>query len=308
MVTKVNRYWSKKGNGQLAYETRLGKAYNGTIEMFLDSPEAKDLRGKVKLLFTSPPFPLASPKAYGNPVGDEYINWIVGLAPRLSDLLTEKGSLVLEIGNAWVKGSPIMSTVPLETLIQFGRIGKLNVCQQFVCNNPARLPTPIVWVNKERIRVKDSFTHVWWYSKSPFPTADNRNVLRPYSAAMLKLLARGSYNSGKRPSDHQVGERSFLTNNGGSIPSNMLEFSGTAVDRRYKQWCKENGLKQHPAKMAEGLVEFFVKMLTRKGDLVLDPFAGSNTTGAVAERLERRWLAIEPNPEYLTGSLGRFTS
>ena len=52
--------------------------------------------------------------------------------------------------------------------------------------------------------------------------------------------------------------------------------------------------------------EFFINFLTEPRDLVLDPFAGSNTTGAAAERLRRRWVSIEPNDGYVEGSKGRF--
>ena len=54
------------------------------------------------------------------------------------------------------------------------------------------------------------------------------------------------------------------------------------------------------------VAEFFIKFLTNPGDLVLDPFAGSNTTGAAAERLHRTWLAVEPQAEYAKGSIGWF--
>jgi site-specific DNA-methyltransferase (cytosine-N4-specific) len=60
--------------------------------------------------------------------------------------------------------------------------------------------------------------------------------------------------------------------------------------------------------MPERLVEFFMEFLTEPGDLVLDPFAGSNTTGAVAEVMKRRWIAIEANPVYVAGSRSRFPS
>ena len=56
------------------------------------------------------------------------------------------------------------------------------------------------------------------------------------------------------------------------------------------------------------LSSFFIKFLTKPGDLVLDPFAGSNTTGAAAEHLHRRWISVEPNKEYVAGSKGRFLS
>ncbi len=65
-------------------------------------------------------------------------------------------------------------------------------------------------------------------------------------------------------------------------------------------------MKPHPARMPSGLAEFFINFLTDPGDLVLDPFAGSNTTGSVAERLGRRWLSIESVLDYARGSRGRF--
>jgi site-specific DNA-methyltransferase (cytosine-N4-specific) len=306
MKPKISRAWSDSPTPQLAYKTDLGSAYQSSIEDFLESRFAKELRGKVQLVFTSPPFPLASPKSYGNHNGTTYIEWMIRIVESLKPLLKPTGSIVIEIGNAWDKGSPTMSTVPLETLIRIGSETGLHICQQFICNNPNRLPSPVVYVNKERIRVKDSFTHVWWYGKKERPYANNRSVLREYSPAMKRLLKTQTYNHGLRPSEHQIGETSFLKDNGGSIPSSVLEFGGSSVDKHYREWCIQNDLKQHPAKMAEALADFFIQFLTRKGDLVLDPFGGSNTTGSSAQKLNRNWVSIEKNHSYLRGSIGRF--
>jgi site-specific DNA-methyltransferase (cytosine-N4-specific) len=308
MKPKISRTWSDSPTPQLAYKTDLGSAYQSSIEDFLESRFAKELRGKVQLVFTSPPFPLASPKSYGNHNGTTYIEWMIRIVESLKPLLKPTGSIVIEIGNAWDKGSPTMSTVPLETLIRIGSETGLHICQQFICNNPNRLPSPVVYVNKERIRVKDSFTHVWWYGKKERPYANNRSVLREYSPAMKRLLKTQTYNHGLRPSEHQIGETSFLKDNGGSIPSSVLEFGGSSVNKHYREWCIQNDLKQHPAKMAESLADFFIQFLTRKGDLVLDPFGGSNTTGSVAENLGRNWVSVERDHQYLLGSIGRFMS
>ena len=321
MTVTVNPNWVDQPGVQQAYKTSRGAAFQSSIDEFLDSAWAKRRKGKVNLIFTSPPFPLSSPKRYGNLTGSNYIDWLSEIIARLSELLSPDGSLVLEIGNAWDKKQPTMSTVPLETLIEIKKRTGLNVCQQFVCTNPNRLPSPINYVNVERSRVKDAFTHIWWYSPSVRPYADQRNILVPYSLGMLRLLERQSYNSGRRPSDHIISAKSFLKDNGGAIPPNdlsfltkqgvefdsRLEFTGSPVDNGYRDWCLEHDLKQHPAKMSHLLVEFFVKFLTRKGDLVLDPFGGSNTTGAVAERLQRRWVSVERDYSYLSGSIGRFS-
>lgn len=288
------------------YRTEHGVMYLAPVEDLLDSDVGQDLKGKVQLIFTSPPFPLNRKKRYGNLVGDAYLQWIEGLAPKLTRLLTPKGSIVIEMGNAWESGKPTMSTLGLEALLGFKRAGDLHLCQQFICHNPARLPSPAQWVNVKRIRVKDSFTHVWWMSSTEWPKASNKRVLVPYSHAMKKLLKKQQYNSGLRPSGHNISPTAFLKDHGGAIPANVLTLSNTRSGDPYRQYCKQFDLKVHPAPMQPELVEFFVKLLTDTGDLVFDPFGGSNTTGAVAEALDRRWVATEPDDDYVDGSRGRF--
>lgn len=290
----------------VGYRTSLGVMYVCKIEEFLASPEGQAIKGKVQLILTSPPFPLNRKKKYGNRQGDEFIEWLAGLAVPLRKLLKRNGSLVLEMGNAWEPGKPVMSTLSLRSLLKFLESGKLNLCQQFVCHNPARLPTPAQWVNVERIRAKDTYTHVWWMAPSERPKASNKNVLTEYSDSMRELLRTQRYNAGKRPSGHNIGEKSFLTDNGGAIPSNVLTFSNTSSSDGYREYCKKTLLEVHPARMPTGLADFFIRMLTDPGDVVLDPFAGSNTTGAAAQALQRKWIAIEPFKPYAMGSKGRF--
>jgi site-specific DNA-methyltransferase (cytosine-N4-specific) len=292
-------------NIKASYKTKNGFAYNCSIEDFIGSNQFNDLVGKVDLILTSPPYPLVSPKTYGNRVGEDYKNWLSGIMKDLQRLLKPKGSLVVEIGNAWDKGVPTMSTLPLETLIQIKNEAELQVCQQFIWNNPNKLPGPATWVNIKRLRVKDAYTHVWWYSKTSDPKADNTKILTPYKDGMKKLLERQDYNRGMRPSGHSIGD-GFLRENKGSIPSNVLTFPNSLETKEYRAWCKKQGVSQHPARMPEKMVEFFIKFLTQRNALILDPFGGSNTTGRVAENLNRRWIYVEKNEEYVIGSKGRF--
>jgi DNA modification methylase len=287
------------------YRTAMGQAYNSSIEDFIASPRFQELKGTVDLILTSPPYPLVSPKAYGNRVGEDYKSWLSDIMTELKLLLKPKGSLVVEIGNAWDKGQPTMSTLPLETLIQIKEQSNLNVCQQFIWNNPNKLPGPATWVNIKRIRVKDSFTHIWWYAPSVDPKANNQKVLTPYGEGMKKLLEKQDYNRGMRPSGHNIGD-GFLKGNKGAIPSSVLTYANTKEDPKYREWCKEKGVSQHPARMPEKLAEFFINLTTSKNSLVFDPFGGSNTTGKTAENLGRRWIVVERDPEYVLGSKGRF--
>jgi DNA modification methylase len=302
------------------YRTRWGKMYQGDCEELLRGDPLKRYRGKVDLLLTSPPFPLNRKKKYGNLTGEEYLEWLRGLAPLFCEYLAPSGSIVLELGNAWESGRPTMSLLPIKALLAFIEAAKLNLCQEFICFNPARLPSPAQWVTVERIRVKDAFTRVWWMSPTDRPKADNRNVPTRYSKAMKDLLKRGTYNSGRRPSEHHIGERSFLVDNGGGIPPNVLApgsddaatalleilpLPNTGTNDAYQLYCRQNRITPHPARMQSDLAEFFIRFLTNEGDLVLDPFAGSNTTGAVAEKLSRRWLAVEKESCYAETSAVR---
>jgi len=86
----------------------------------------------------------------------------------------------------------------------------------------------------------------------------------------------------------------------------VLEISNTGNGSDYVRFCKAAGVAPHPARMPEDLIRFFVRLLTDENDLVFDPFAGSNTTGAVAEGMKRRWLSVEQSMDYIIGSRGRF--
>jgi site-specific DNA-methyltransferase (cytosine-N4-specific) len=308
----------RAGKVKIAYSTTQGRLFLGQAEDVFRDARMQSWKGKVQLIFTSPPFPLQREKSYGNLTGDSYSQWLAGFAKVWAEYLTRDGSIVVEVGNGWNAGTPTMSTTSLKALLAFQEAAELHLCQEFICFNPARLPSPAEWVTVRRVRVKDSFTRVWWMSPTPHPKADNRRVLTDYSDSMRKLLSKGTYNGGKRPSQHHVGDRSFLTDNGGAIPPNVLVPPGsdellevlsipnTSSRDQYRRLCKEQGLALHPAVMPELLVEFFVNFLTDPNDVVMDPFAGSNTTGSVAERLGRRWLAIEANGDYADSSRLRF--
>ena len=300
------------------YETELGALYFGDSKKVLRNQRFLEKIGKAQLVFTSPPFPLNTKKSYGNLQGEEYIRWFASYAPILRDLVTDDGSIVIEIGNAWEPGRPVMSTVVLRALLKFLEKGGLHLCQEFIWYNPAKLPSPIQWVNIERIRAKDAFTRIWWMSPVDRPKADNRRVLREYSGSMKKLLRTGRYNAGPRPSEHVIGATSFAKSNGGAIPPNvggiddlpsigsLLKAGNTGSSEQFQLFCREQGLDGHPARMPPQLAEFFIQFLTDEGDLIVDPFAGSNTTGSVAQGLNRRWASIEAKWDYALASIARF--
>ena len=145
---------------------------------------------------------------------------------------------------------------------------------------------------------------MWYGGYLRPPKANNRNVLRPYTEAMKKLLKKG-YRAKKRPSGHEITDK-FNQDNNGSIPPNLLELGNNDSNSNYMRECKKNGIKPHPARFPRKFPEFFIKFLTDTGNLVIDPFAGSNTTGYVSEYLERQWLAFEIEESYIQASHFRF--
>lgn len=310
---------------RVAHRHRTGKYLLGDSTEFLNSPDGRRLRGKVDLILTSPPFPLNNKKSYGNLQGDHYRAWFAQLAPVFSDLLAPRGSLVIELGNAWEPNRPVQSLLTIRSLLSLvdHQEAQLRLIQEFVCYNPSRLPSPAQWVTVNRIRTVDSYTHVWWLAKTDRPKADNGRVLRPYSKAMRDLLRRQKYNAGKRPSQHAISETGFLKNHGGSIAHNFLELepldkardvrlpnafslANSASNDCFAKLCRKKQIPVHPARMQPGLASFFIDLLTEPGDLVLDPFAGSNTTGYAAAQARRRWVAIDSNPAYVRQSRLRF--
>ena len=256
---------------------------------------------------------------------EEYVHWLASFAPLFAELLTPTGSIVIELGNAWEPGSPRQSLLPLQSLLSFAEKGNFQLCQEFICHNPTRLPSPAQWVTIERIRVTDSYTRLWWMSLTDRPKADNRKVLRPYSNATKRMHEKGEFNAGHRPSGHIVSKDAFLHNNGGSImpnvieldpikeggslrlPTNAFSIAHTTSNDYYLRECKRQDKKPHPARMPLQLIDFFIQFLTDPGDLVFDPFAGSNATGYCAKQAGRRWISIEAQEEYAVHSEIRFS-
>jgi site-specific DNA-methyltransferase (cytosine-N4-specific) len=298
-------------NGQIPYyRTDYGAAFLEDSLILLKKIPANS----INLIITSPPYALEYKKKYGNEKKEDYLEWFLAFAKEFNRILTDDGSFVLNIAGSYNKGTPTKSLYHYKLLIALVEELKFHLAQEFYWHNPAKMPVPAEWVTVRRIRVKDSVEQVWWLSKTPWPKANNRNVLKPYSKDMIRLNAKG-VKSTIRPSGHNIKDSFTEIGSGGSIPPNVFEegvpneflkFGNNAANDSYAVGCKSNGIKMHPARYPDSLPEFFIQLLTDEKDVVLDPFAGSNTTGAIAERLQRKWIAIERVEEYLEGSKFRF--
>lgn len=282
------------------YRTALGAAYLGdSLEVLGALPTES-----VDLVVTSPPYALQFKKEYGNVSKDEYVAWLKPFAREILRVLKPQGSFVLNIGGSYNPGSPTRSLYHFKVLLMLCEKLGFYLAQECFWHNPAKLPAPAEWVTVRRQRVKDAVEYVWWLSKTPFPKANNRNVLTEYSADMRRLLRRG-YRAKQRPSGHVITAK-FGRDHGGAIPSNLIDRGNNESNSEYIRACAEAHVKPHPARFPRALPEFFINLLTAPGDIVVDPFAGSNMTGKTAEELERRWIAVEKRLDYIATSKLRF--
>ncbi len=283
------------------HRTRLGEILWGDSRSYLFNKAAPE---SVDLIMTSPPFGLVRKKTYGNEDADRYCDWFRPFAEGFRRVLKRTGSLVIDIGGAWVPGQPTRSLYHFKLLIMLVEEFGFHLCQEHYWWNPSKLPTPAEWVNVRRVRVKDAVNTVWWLSPTPYPRASNRRVLQPYSKSMQQLLKNG-YKAKLRPSGHDISSK-FQRDNGGAVPPNLLAVANTESNGRYQDHCRAENIAIHPARFPAQIPEYFIRFLTDPGDVVADPFAGSCVTGVVAENLSRQWVCCELSEEYLLGARARF--
>jgi DNA modification methylase len=286
------RRFKKTRHGEMLHGNALSYLFNVAPEKGVD------------LIMTSPPFGLVRKKSYGNEDANDYCDWFRPFAAGFRRVLKDTGSLVIDIGGAWMPGQPTRSLYHFKLLLMLVEEFGFHLCQEHYWWNPSKLPTPAEWVNVRRVRVKDAVNTVWWLSPTPYPKANNKRILAPYSPAMKDLLRNG-YTAKLRPSGHNISDK-FGKDNGGAVPPNLLAVANTESNGSYQDYCREKKLDIHPARFPAQLPEYFIRFLTDPGDLVVDPFGGSCVTGAVAEALKRKWVCTELSEDYLKGAAARF--
>lgn len=293
---------------ELPSNTKVYETTNG-VQVSADSREILKILPdeSIDLIITSPPFALLRQKTYGNEEQADYVAWLSEFGKTAHRVLKQTGSFVLDLGGAYERGKPVRSLYNFRVLLNFCDELGYKLAEEFFWYNPAKLPSPIEWVNKRKIRVKDAVNTVWWFSKGDYPKADVTKVLTPYSERMKTLLKNPEkfYTPKERPSGHDIAA-AFGKENGGAIPSNLLKISNTDSNSHYLRMCKLVSKDSHPARFPAALPKFFIQFLTSPGDCVVDIFSGSNTTGFVAEHLGRQWLSIEVDREYAELSAVRF--
>lgn len=189
------------------------------------------------------------------------------------------------------------------------RLGLFKV-DELIWENPAKLPGPTAWACKNHFLLNPAYEPCYFFTNDPLKLIANTDrVLRPHTEQHKKLLAKGGEqrrtSSGDGSNDLRPG--SFGRQTAGAIPRNVLHYGATCPSQRaYQDFCSKIGIPCNSAPMPLKLAKFLIEYLTEPGQLVVDIFGGSVTTGLAAEELGRTWLVCEQIWDYLRGSAGRF--
>lgn len=292
----------KPGVVVTVFETSAG------VALWARAEEAAGLiePGSVDLIMTSPPYPILKGKAYGGIDVPQWLDWMTGLAASWQHLLADTGSLVVNLGQVYRRGAPVLSPyIERFTLALIDDLG-YRLADRLYWHNPTKMASPMAWVAVRRVRVKPSVEPLLWFSKGDHPKADNRRVLRPYADTTVKRCIGKVAKDTVRPSGIDIGAGAFSKDNGGAIPNVLIEAANASSSDAWRKACRERDLDIHPATFPAAVPDFVIRLMTEAGDTVYDPFFGSGTTGRVAESLGRRWIGTEASLAYLEGAAVRF--
>ena len=255
----------------------------------------------INLIMTSPPY-ADQIKDYGKVVKkikpNDYIDWFIPRAKEFYRILKEDGSFVLNI-NDKTDGS-YQNIFVFKLVVALCEVVGFHLVRDYIWYNPATPPN--IFSRGNMGRTKKSHEYCFWFSKSENWTFNIDPIRKPYSTSMMgiiegKSVKRGERDKNTRPSRHNFDLSHPWDNKGGSDPGSVITVSNTASNGLVQRICKEMGIK-HPARYPEKLVEFFILSGTNPGDIVLDPFAGSGTTGVVACKYNRLYICIDVNSDY----------
>lgn len=290
----------------LGFSTALGIALWGDcVDVFTRINEP------IHMCLTSPPYPLAQPRAYGNPTQEHYVDFICSMLEPIVKNLVAGGSICLSISNdIFLKGSPARSLYRERLVIALHERLGLWKMDEFIWQDNSKAPGPIAWASKERFQLNTGWEPVYWFCNDPARVrSDNRRVFQPHSEQHLKLIAQGgttrtgSYGDGA----NKLKPGAFGNPTAGKIPKNVFQIAHRCpTQAALRKELQTQGLPMHGATMPAKLARFLIEFLTVKGDLVIDTCSGWATTAMEAELTERRWIVTEKMLQYVQGSAYRF--
>ncbi|MGE8066158.1 DNA methyltransferase [Pseudomonas sp. NPDC089569] len=297
---------AKPGVKVLGFRTDLGVAIFGPSgDIF------KNMRIPVTLCLTSPPYPLAKSRRYGNPDEREIVNFILETLTPIIENLTEDGSLCINTSqDVFMPGSPARSTYIERLILAICDTFNLSLMERAIWSNPSKAPGPVQWASKSRQQLNVGYEPILIFAKNPhLVKADNRRVLEPHTDRHLKLIANGGERREASYSDgaYRLRVGSFGGETAGRIPKNVITRGHRcAYGLQYQKAATALGLPVHGAGQPLSIADFLIRFLSDEQDLVVDPFGGRMMTGLAAEMLNRTWMCGELNLQYVRGGAELF--
>lgn len=235
----------------------------------------------VDLIITSPPYADQRKKTYGGIHPDQYVKWFLPISKELLRVLKPTGTFILNIKEKVVNGE--RSTYVMELILAMRKQGWLWT-EEFIWHKKNSYPGK--WPN----RFRDSWERLLQFNKNKQFNMYQEEVMVPmgeWAKSRLKNLSEAD----------KVRDNSKVGSGFGKNISNWLTRE-KAYPNNVLHLATECNNKNHSAAFPEELPEWFIKLFTRKEDIVLDPFMGSGTTLNVANKMQRNSIGIEIIPEY----------
>ena len=235
----------------------------------------------VDLIFTSPPYADQRKNTYGGIPPDKYVSWFLPITHELLRVLKPTGTFVLNIKERVVDGQ--RSTYVLELILEMKKQGWLWT-EEFIWHKKNCYPGK--WPN----RFRDAWERLLQFNKNKHFNMYQNEVMVPmgdWAKSRLKKLS----------TTDKIRDESKVGSGFGKNISNWLDRQ-MAYPTNVLHLATECSNKSHSAAFPEGLPDWFIKLFTKEGDMVLDPFMGSGTTNIVAQRMKRNSIGIEIVPEY----------
>ncbi|GAB4577676.1 MAG: hypothetical protein Fur0022_04070 [Anaerolineales bacterium] len=236
----------------------------------------------IDLVVTSPPYADRRQHTYGGVSPDEYVEWFLPISKELLRVLKPTGTFILNIKERVMDGE--RHTYVIELILEMRKQGWLWT-EEFIWHKKNSYPGK--WPN----RFRDSWERLLQFNKQRQFNMYQEEVMVPmgdWAESRLRNLSKTD----------QVRDESRAGSGFGKRVANWL-----GRDKVYPtnvlHMATETGNKNHSAVFPEALPEWFIKLFTKEGDWVLDPFMGSGTTLRVATRLGRNSIGIDIKQEYL---------
>lgn len=235
----------------------------------------------IDLIFTSPPYADQRKSTYGGIAPDEYVEWFLPISSELLRVLKKDGTFVLNIKEKVVEGE--RSTYVLELILAMRKQGWLWT-EEFVWHKKNSFPGK--WPN----RFRDSWERLLQFNK--------HKHFKMYQDAVK--IPIGDWSKGRLKNLSETDQIRDNAKNGSGFGKNVSNWVGKEMvyPTNVLHLPTECQNKNHPAAFPESLPEWFVKLFTEEGDVVLDPFAGSGTTLNVAKKMQRNSIGIEISEQY----------